>query len=138
MANKNSKIRRPRSVRMARRQKRLYIHYKKWTSKRTGRRAKLAKIVKQGAREVVNETSFAYELFFFKNTSDEYFSFSNGLAKLAKNNFAGEYKIHRYTHHNKKRYASSMKLTEDSDLMIFMLLHKEKVRKVFRYTKEPA
>lgn len=139
MAKANRASRRPRSIRMARRQKRLYIHYKKWTTKRTGRRARIARVVKDGVRNVVNnETPFEYELFFFKIVNEEFFSFSNGLSKWSRDNFAGQYKIHRYKHHNKKRYAASIKLTEDSDLMIFMLMHKEKVRKVFRYVKEPV
>lgn len=132
-------IRRLRSVRMSKRQKRLHIHFRTWTSKRTGRRARLARACQSGVRNIVNnDTKFTYELFFYRVLSDEQLSFGNSLSKWAKINFAGEYKIHRFKHWNNKRYIDRIKLSEDSDLMIFMLMHKEKVRKVFRYVKEPV
>ena len=132
-------IRRYRSARISKRNKRLYIHFRIWTSKRTGRRARLTRAAQSGVREVVNnDTKFTYELFFYRVFSEEQLSFGNKLSKWAKVNFAGEYKIHRFKHWNNKRYPDRIKLSEDSDLMIFMLMYKDKVRKVFRYVKEPV
>ena len=124
-------------VQYGRRQKKLRLDIKHWSTRRTGTRATLALKQKYGIRDVVKtDSEFMYEAFIQRRTSPEFVSLNDTLTNWCRVQLNSKYKIHKIEFVNIKRYVSSIKISDDTDLMVFMLMFGDKTRKVFRYVKE--
>lgn len=114
---------------------------RKWNSKRSGRRARNAEVIKLKPREVSAKPDeiFEYHLFFtdFFANKAQGDKVNTEVTQWLRTCLASPFKVYR-ERLSKFTFITSVKLESESDLMMFMLCHREYVRKIFKLVKEPS
>lgn len=111
-----------------------------FNSRQSGRRSRLASRQNLNVREVQKKEGeiFEYEVFISQERTWSVLDKLNiELTNWLKSCLSSQYKIYRIR--SKKLAAiKSIKLESESDLMMFMLCHREHVRKIFKMVDEPV
>lgn len=112
----------------------------RFTSKHTGKRRNTAVTQNLNIRDVQKTEGEEHEYRVYlsiENNWSRLDKLDQELTSWIKSCISGRYKIYRIRQ-GKFSAISSIKLESESDLMMFMLCHREHVRKIFRMVDEPA
>jgi hypothetical protein len=111
-----------------------------WTTKKSGKRRRIATLQNLNIREVQKPEGEIHEYRVYIKTEASWATLTKideELTQWVKSCLSGQFKMYR-TRCRQWSCLTSIKLESESDLMMFMLCHREHVRKIFRMVDEPT